>query len=121
MHLIVCFCPPESSLLVGNPHTFLSASDVVNGQKNTLTITVEKVSDRDVTVTKIAGALLDPDTNVLIKNVCKVVHRPELNFANYMIVDKSETQDSLTSQNKISNSICLPQRVSRSNLYLGKE
>ena len=55
--------------------THLRHLDVVNGQKNTLTVTVEKVSDRDVTVTKIAGALLHPDTNVLIKNVRKVVHR----------------------------------------------
>ena len=41
----------------------------MNGQKNSLTVTLEKVSDRNVTVTRIAGALLDPETNILIKNV----------------------------------------------------
>jgi len=47
---------------------------VVNGQKNSLTVTVERVSDRNVTVTKIAGALLDPDTNTLIKNLTSQKH-----------------------------------------------
>lgn len=44
--------------------------DVVNGQKNALKLTVENKSDRNVTLTKIAGALLHPEMNTLIKNVC---------------------------------------------------
>ena len=43
--------------------------DVVNGEKNTLTVTVENKSDRKVTLLNIAGALLHPDTNALLKNV----------------------------------------------------
>lgn len=66
MHSIVCLLLSEVEylgvLIPWHP-------DVVNGQKNMLTVTLEKVSDRNVTVTRIAGALLDPDTNALIKNV----------------------------------------------------
>jgi hypothetical protein len=44
--------------------------DVVNGEKNALTITVENKSGRNVTLLNVAGALLNADTNVLLKNVC---------------------------------------------------
>jgi len=55
-----------SILRTGEPKVVL---DVVNGQKNTLKLTVENKLDRNVTLTKIAGALLHPETNALIKNV----------------------------------------------------
>jgi hypothetical protein len=42
---------------------------VVNGEKNGLIITVENKSGQNVTLLNIAGALLHPDTNVVIKNL----------------------------------------------------
>jgi len=42
---------------------------VVNGEKNTLTVTVENKSDRNVTLLNVAGALLHPDTNDILKNL----------------------------------------------------
>jgi len=42
---------------------------VVNGEKNTLTVTVENKSDRNVTLLNVAGALLHPDTNAVLKNL----------------------------------------------------
>ncbi|PPQ70049.1 hypothetical protein CVT26_013373 [Gymnopilus dilepis] len=42
---------------------------VVNGEKNALTVTVENKSGQNVTLLSIAGALLHPDTNVIIKNL----------------------------------------------------
>ncbi|KAF8150760.1 hypothetical protein B0H34DRAFT_730076 [Crassisporium funariophilum] len=42
---------------------------VVNGEKNSLTVTVENKSDRNVTLLNIAGALLHPDTNAILKNL----------------------------------------------------
>jgi len=74
--------------------THLGHLDVVNGQKNTVTVTVEKVSDRNVTVTNIAAALLHPDTNTLIKNV-RQVHRIVCD-ANSLAADNPKTRDSLT-------------------------
>jgi len=44
-------------------------SHVVNGEKNTLTVTVENKSDRKVTLLNVAGALLHPDTNAILKNL----------------------------------------------------
>jgi hypothetical protein len=92
--------------------------DVVNGQKNTLTVTVEKVSDRDVTVTKIAGALLHPDTNVLIKNVSPSQDLEDECVTKLLVADKPKSRDSLTRQNKIGDSIRFPQRVSNIDLYM---
>ncbi|EKM78673.1 hypothetical protein AGABI1DRAFT_114284 [Agaricus bisporus var. burnettii JB137-S8] len=42
---------------------------IVNGEKNTLTLSVENKSDRNVTLVAIAGSLHHPDTDVLIKNL----------------------------------------------------
>ena len=59
-----------SLLIFGEPNVnWILFLDVVNGQKNTLKLTVENKLDRNVTLTKIAGALLHPETNALIKNV----------------------------------------------------
>jgi hypothetical protein len=44
-------------------------SHVVNGEKNTLTVTVENKSSKNVTLLNIAGALVHPDTNALLKNL----------------------------------------------------
>lgn len=41
----------------------------MNGEKNTLTLTLENKSDRNVTLLNVAGALLHPDTNAILKNV----------------------------------------------------
>ncbi|CAA7266917.1 unnamed protein product [Cyclocybe aegerita] len=45
---------------------------VVNGEKNLLTVSVENKSDRNVTLVNIAGALLHPDTNAVLKNLTVV-------------------------------------------------
>jgi len=45
---------------------------VVNGGKNALIVTVENKSDRNVTLLNIAGALLHPDTNAVLKNLTSV-------------------------------------------------
>ncbi|KDR78901.1 hypothetical protein GALMADRAFT_244549 [Galerina marginata CBS 339.88] len=42
---------------------------VVNGEKNGLTITVENKSGKNVTLLSIAGSLLHPDSNVVLKNL----------------------------------------------------
>lgn len=42
---------------------------VVNGEKNTLTLTLVNKSDRNVTILNVAGALLHPDTNAVLKNL----------------------------------------------------
>jgi len=42
---------------------------VVNGEKNTLIVAVERKSALNQTLVSIAGAILHPDTNVLIKNL----------------------------------------------------
>jgi len=44
-------------------------SHVVNGEKNTLTVTVENKSGRKVTLLNVAGALLHPDSNAVLKNL----------------------------------------------------
>ena len=51
-------------------HPHFQPIAVVNGQKNAMTITVEKKSDNEVIVTRISAAFLHPDTNTLLKNVC---------------------------------------------------
>lgn len=43
--------------------------EIVNGEKNSLTLTVENKSDRNVTLLNVAGSLHHPDTDALIKNV----------------------------------------------------
>ncbi|PPQ83438.1 hypothetical protein CVT25_007029 [Psilocybe cyanescens] len=45
---------------------------VVNGEKNTLTITVENKSKQNVTLLNIGGALLNPDSNAVLKNLTTV-------------------------------------------------
>ena len=44
--------------------------DIVNGQKNTITITLENKSSQNLTLLSVAGSLTHPDTNALVKNVC---------------------------------------------------
>ncbi|KAF8907344.1 hypothetical protein CPB84DRAFT_1768982 [Gymnopilus junonius] len=44
---------------------------VVNGEKNSLTVTVENKSGQNVTLLGIAGALIHPDTNVIVKNLTR--------------------------------------------------
>jgi hypothetical protein len=44
-------------------------TDVVNGEKNRISLTVENKSDRNVTLTSVAGSFHNPDTNDVIKNV----------------------------------------------------
>jgi len=51
---------------------------VVNGQKNTLTLTVENKSDRNVTLLSVGGALLHPDTNALLKNLTSLKYEVPL-------------------------------------------
>jgi len=42
---------------------------VVNGEKNTITLTVENKSERNITLLNIAGSLSQPDTGVVFKNL----------------------------------------------------
>ncbi|KAM6504275.1 hypothetical protein JOM56_001218 [Amanita muscaria] len=42
---------------------------VVNGERNSMTVTVENKSDRNVTLVSIAGSLRHPDTDILMKNL----------------------------------------------------
>lgn len=42
---------------------------VVNGEKNKISLSVENKSQRNVTLTSVAGSFHNPDTNVVIKNV----------------------------------------------------
>ena len=63
------------------PYPELSAfcQDVVNGEKNALTVTVEKKSgEQKVTIVNVGGALLHPDTNAVLKNVRGSVKKPPL-------------------------------------------
>jgi hypothetical protein len=47
---------------------------VVNGEKNKISLTVENKSDRNVTLTSIAGSFHHADTNAVIKNVRNLWH-----------------------------------------------
>jgi len=42
---------------------------VVNGERNSISLTVENKSDKNVTLINVAGSFHNPDTNDLIKNV----------------------------------------------------
>ena len=53
-----CGLAPEHQFLV-----------VVNGERNSMTVTVENKSDLNVTLVGIAGSLRHPDTDTLLKNV----------------------------------------------------
>lgn len=50
----------------------------MNGEKNTLTVTVENKSDRKVSLLNVAGALFHPDTDDVLKNVRGSVNNPLL-------------------------------------------
>lgn len=50
-------------------------SDIVNGEKNSLTITVENKSDKNVTLRGLGGSLYNPETDALIKNVRRVQYK----------------------------------------------
>lgn len=55
---------------------------VVNGQKNTLTITLENKSNQNLTLLSVGGSLTHPDTNALVKNLTA------LPFGNVPLVEK---------------------------------
>ena len=57
----------------------------MNGEKNTLTVTVENKSERNVTLLNVAGALLHPDTNAVLKNVIGPVNKPLLLLKNFLV------------------------------------
>jgi hypothetical protein len=59
-------CPDFSALS-------MTRLEIVNGEKNSLTVTVENKSDRNVTLLGVSGSLHHPDTDELIKNVCRVL------------------------------------------------
>lgn len=44
-------------------------ADVVNGEKNSIVISVENKSGRNVTLQSVAGSFHHPETNRLVKNV----------------------------------------------------
>lgn len=50
-------------------------ADIVNGEKNSLTITVENKSDKNVTLRSLGGSLYNPETDALIKNVRRVQYK----------------------------------------------
>jgi hypothetical protein len=50
------------------------ASDVVNGERNTLSLTIENKSSSNVTLTSIGGAFYDVETGQLVKNVRSPPH-----------------------------------------------
>jgi len=67
------------SVALGEPKVLATAAfpesnvfnHVVNGEKNALTITVENKSGRNITLLNVAGALLNVDTNVVLKNLTR--------------------------------------------------
>ncbi len=44
-------------------------TDVVNGEKNLILLSIENKSDRNVTLLSMSGSVHHPDTNALVKNV----------------------------------------------------
>ena len=61
---------------IAYPKLSAFCQDVVNGEKNTLTVTVENKLDQKVTLLNVAGALLHPDSNAVLKNVRGSVNKP---------------------------------------------
>ncbi|KAF9453456.1 hypothetical protein P691DRAFT_780934 [Macrolepiota fuliginosa MF-IS2] len=59
---------PEISVTAAFPETN-PFNQIVNGEKNSITLTIENKSDRNVTLLGIGGSLHFPDTNELIKNL----------------------------------------------------
>lgn len=59
---------PEVVATAAFPETNIF-NHVVNGEKNTITLTVENKSARNITLLNIAGSLSLPDTGVVIKNL----------------------------------------------------
>jgi len=49
-------------------------SQIVNGEKNSLTLSVENKSDRNVTLLNVSGSLHNPDTNAVIKNLTSLTY-----------------------------------------------
>ncbi|KAH9940989.1 hypothetical protein B0H21DRAFT_570609 [Amylocystis lapponica] len=47
---------------------------VVNGERNKLFLTVENNSDRNITITNIAGSFHHPDSNALVKNTSALAY-----------------------------------------------
>lgn len=48
--------------------------DVVNGERNILTLTIETGSDKNVTLVGVAGSFHNAESGALIKNVCINIH-----------------------------------------------
>ncbi|TFK40238.1 hypothetical protein BDQ12DRAFT_680565 [Crucibulum laeve] len=59
---------PEVLVTAAFPETN-AFNHVVNGEKNTITVTMENKSDRNVTLLSVTGSLHHPDSNMLIKNL----------------------------------------------------
>ncbi|TEB34714.1 hypothetical protein FA13DRAFT_1729360 [Coprinellus micaceus] len=55
---------------------------IVNGQKNTITITLENKSNQNLTLLSVAGSLTHPDTNALVKNLTSIP------FGNVLLAEK---------------------------------
>ncbi|KAF9466541.1 hypothetical protein BDZ94DRAFT_1157880, partial [Collybia nuda] len=51
---------------------------VVNGEKNSLVLSVENKSDRNVTLIRVAGSVHHPETNVLVKNLTSMPYNVPL-------------------------------------------
>lgn len=47
----------------------VSFADVVNGEANRVWVSIENKSDKNITLTSIAGSFHDPDSNKVLKNV----------------------------------------------------
>jgi hypothetical protein len=52
----------------------VSDADVVNGEKNRISLAIENRSDLNVTLTSIGGSFHHPESHALIKNVCAAVY-----------------------------------------------
>jgi len=59
---------PEVIVTASFPETN-TFGHVVNGEKNSLTLSVENKSDRNVTLVSVAGSVHDPETNRVVKNL----------------------------------------------------
>ena len=65
MHSDVSASPPSAWL--SSPTA--ASTDVVNGEQNKIFLNVENQSDRNITITSVAGSFHHPESNKLVKNV----------------------------------------------------
>jgi hypothetical protein len=85
---------------------------VVNGERNSLTVTIENKSERDVTLINIAGSLHLPDKDVLVKNVCQNTSILVPGLDALSLAHGSENWTAIDSKCTHPCPICVPQRVS---------